>query len=154
MKNLKSIFAVILLISFSIFISGCEGEEDEEETIEESGIYFRLVQKLTYPDWSNGLWCDMVSGNFKDNNPGVPDNAQYDYYYGPLEPGTYNASQQFDASRPESNTSSFTYTLESPPAGYKRLYTKTTREFYPDLNRCVDVSTTAGTLTYVDVAIE
>lgn len=131
-------------------IAGCEetGENEEEEATE-GQIYFRWEQNLASPSPTR-LWCDIVSGNFKDDNPAVPDFASQGQFYGPCEPGTYSAQYNFDKNDVLRNLLTFTYKLEKPAAGYVRYYTKNLREYNTDLNRCVAMDKVATSLTYYD----
>lgn len=136
-----------LCVSFSSCIKPAANEEPEE-----GQIYFRWIQNLSHPTCAGcNAWCDIQSGNFKDNNNAVPDFAGEDTFYGPCEPGTYNAEYNFDKNNSGTNLLTFTYKLEKPAPGYIRYYTKNLREYRANVNRCLSVSLELSSLTYEDV---
>ena len=145
---MKTLIPAITLVMACIAVAACELPTDPEPT--SGAIYFRLEQDL-----GNGqaLWCDMPSGEYSDTNPDVPNNAAMDVNYGPSEPGTYQAEFTFDVTGELNERIAFSYTLQEPPAGYVRYYTKQLRDYNSQLNRCVDVSRQSNTLTYRDEPI-
>ena len=145
---MKKLIPALVLIVGGLAVAACELPTEPEPTA--GAIYFRLEQDL-----GNGeaLWCDLPSGNYVDNNPDVPDYASMDVNHGPSDPGTYQAEFSFDVTGTFDDRISFSYTLEEPPAGYVRYYTKQLRDYNSQLNRCVDVSRQSNTLTYRDEPI-
>ncbi|HEX4933217.1 MAG TPA: hypothetical protein VFV33_08565, partial [Gemmatimonadaceae bacterium] len=115
----------------------------------EGQIYYRVQQDLSYPANSQAAWCELVSVNYLDDNPAVPfvPSAHMESFAGPSEPGTYNAEYSFSSTGP---VIYFSYTLELPPTGYKRYYTRMLRKYNQSLNRCLDVSKEVAKMTWVD----
>ena len=148
---MKSESKLLLLVtgSFLYFFSACIKPAPEPKG---PLIYFRWVQNLSFtPCGGCGYLCDMRSGNFKDNNNAVPDYAVEGTYYGPCNPGTYQAQFDFNVNAPGNNPQPVTYTLVKPAEGYTRYYTRNLREYIPGLNQCVSLAPTAAALTYTDV---
>lgn len=143
MKKILSIFVLFIILGL-----GCKKEEGLTQN-QEGEIYLRIVQDLSHPPNNNAGWCNIISGCYKDNNPDIPDNAMFDQFYGPLKPGTYNASFCFDNTNPGSSNT-FTYTLESPEPGKRRMYTRMVRDYNSNLNRCLDVSRDLSYMSYRD----
>lgn len=110
-------------------------------------IFYRVRQDLSHPANSNAAWCNQPSSDYTDNNPAVPDvpSATMTTFAGPSQPGTFTASSKFGT-----QTITFNYTLARPADGYDRFYTKLIREYNATLNRCVDRSPEAASLTYYD----
>jgi hypothetical protein len=113
-------------------------------------IYVLLHADYTFSD-GGGQWCDLISGNYADDNDAVPDDATFEREYGPSAAGSYKASFSFDRTRPDEMRIPFDYTLEAPPAGYARHYTLLLRDYDEKLHRCLNMVMDRGWLTYVDI---
>jgi hypothetical protein len=111
-------------------------------------IYYRTQYDLSYPTANGATSCDITPGNYTDNNNAVPGNANFNTYYGPCQPGTYNAQFLWDISA--STYINFTYTLASPAPGYNRYYTQFLIDYFEGTNRCHNVTLTPSYMTYID----
>lgn len=118
-------------------------------------IYFRIQQDLTVPPGGSDQWCDLPSGNYRDDNPDMPaliPNAHMDDYAGPMEPGQYSGQFSFWSGDPSPDTMLFHYTLERPARGYRRFYTQVIRD-HTELGRCVVTAVSPEYLTWYDERI-
>ena len=144
-------FRLLLILLVLVTISSASCEKETEDIPEKAVIYFRWKQDLNYPSCGGcGAWCDIKSGNFRDNNNAVPDNAEENRFYGPCEPGSYNLEFDFDANNPTTPTTKGTYKLEKPADGFNRFYTKNLRLYNFSLNRCISVALEQTSITYFD----
>jgi hypothetical protein len=87
--------------------------------------------------------------NISDDNPAVPSPATTGVDYGPAMPGTYSGSFILSGATPIP----FSYTLASPPSGYRRSYRFTLVKYAEQLNHCVTMVTEPGALQYEDVPV-
>lgn len=120
-------------------------------TLEEGEIYYRIQTDLYYPPANGASSCDITPGDYTDDNDAVPDNANFGQYYGPCEPGAYDAQFDWDIYNPSGAPDpEFSYSLELPPAGYKRYYTRLLIKYYESTNRCHLLTSSPEYFTYVD----
>lgn len=113
-------------------------------------IFYRIQYDLTYPPANGASSCDITPGNYTDNNNAVPGTVNFNTYYGACQPGTYTAQYVWNINSSPFSYINFTYTLESPAAGYNRYYTQILIDYFESANRCYNVTLDPLYLTYVD----
>lgn len=147
---MRSIPQLSLILS-TVLVAGCPLPVEDLGTdggVTAGGIYFKLHADYTC---SGGCgWCDIISGNYTDDNNAVPDNATFEREYGPSHPGTYNARFDFDKNNPGDMTIAFNYTLAAPAPGNTRRYTMLLRVYHSQLGRCISMATDPRSLAFRD----
>ena len=136
-SNWISICAIIIVL---ITLSSCD-KKDTSSTL-------KNTPKNIYYKWTTSADCPFPSGySVNYNYPDLPSILTKNQQYGPITAGTVEFVVR---SNNGNNTSSY-ITLNSPPSGYKRIYTHNIFQFNFDLNRCVFYLNDPSALTYVDM---
>ena len=154
MIKFKKIPACLILLTLLLsFACDSTVEEDETPTIQSaSAIYFRIQQNNSHPNVGSSSGCEEEAGDYIDDNPDVAADADFNVYYGPVAAGTYHGNFNLNGVSNEGPIS-FTYQLEAPAPGFKRLYSQLLKQYNPGLNRCLNVSSEPTALTFTDVPL-
>jgi hypothetical protein len=154
MKVVYYIFPILL--GFAL-ISCEETNNEPSNSIDNNNsqeIYLKVYQDLNFPSGSgSNNWCDIISGCYSDNHPDTPDNFILGQVYGPLAPGNFTATFCFDVNSPSVSIHTYNFSLEEPPSGFRRTYSKLIRDYNEPLNRCVVVSGEDWTYSYIDTPL-